>query len=143
MILPDRPSDRRPRSLERKYALDSITLELLSRSRIQNSRLDTEERNGRGTRLGRDGTRKRSDDDRTGLSLPERIDNGALILADVLVVPMPSFGVDGFTDGAEYSKSGEIVTVYVLWTKTAKKTNGGGSAVEVGEFVLGDSLPVA
>lgn len=61
----------------------------------------------------------------------------------MLVVPVPSLGVDRFADAAKDAETREIVWLHVVCTETAKETDGGGGGVELGEFVLFDGLPVA
>jgi len=99
MIPPDGPGNRWPRRLNSEHAVYTVTLELLAGGGVEDRGLNTEERHGGRTRLGGDGTGERSDDDRSSFGLPVRIDDRALILADVLAVPLPGLGVDGFTDG--------------------------------------------
>ena len=143
MILVHSPSNRRPRRLEHKHTLNSITLQLLSSHRVQNSRFDTKERHSGATWLGFDGTRERRDDDTASFGLPEGIDDGAFALADMVVVPVPCLGVDRLTDGTEDAERGEVVALDVVVAETTEETDGGGSGVELGEFVLLDGLPVA
>lgn len=143
MVPPDGPGNRWPSGLDGEHTVYTVTLELLASGGIQDRRLDTEERHSGGTRLGRDRPREGGDDDRPSLGLPVRIDDRALVLADVLAVPLPGLWVDGFTDRAEDAERGEVVPVDVLWAETTEKTNRGRRAVEVGELVLGNSLPVA
>jgi len=143
MILPDGPSNRWPRGLDGEHAVHTVTLELLASGGIKDCRLNTEKWDSGGTRLGRDSTWEWSDDDRPGLSLPVRIDDRALILANMLTVPLPGFWVDGFANRAEDSERGEVVPLDVFGAETTEQANRGRRAVEVGELVLGDSLPVA
>lgn len=56
------------------------------------------------------------DDDRSGLSLPVSVNDGALLLSDVLPVPFPSLRVDGLSDGTDGSQGREIVSLDVLLT---------------------------
>jgi hypothetical protein len=143
MILPDGPGNGWPRGLNSEYAVDTVTLELLASGGIKDCRLNTEERHSSGTRLGRNSTWEGSNDDRPGLRLPVRIDDRTLILADMLTVPLPGFWVDRFADRAEDAERGEVVPFDVLWAETTEQANRSRCAVEVGELVLGDSLPVA
>jgi len=98
MILPNGPGDRGPRVTESQNTLNRIAFEELPGLWVQNAWLNTEERYGCASRLGLDGTREWSDDDGSRLSLPVGIDDRALLLSDVLVVPVPCLWVDGFTD---------------------------------------------
>lgn len=110
--------------------------------RFNNDWFNTKEGHSSGSRLGFNGTREWCHDDGTGLSLPESIDDGALFLADVVVIPVPSLGVDRLTNGTQYSESTEIVAVDVVLSETAEETDGGWSRVEVGKLVLLNGLPV-
>lgn len=80
---------------------------------------------------------------KTHVNSPESIDDGALLLSDVLVVPVPSFGVDRLTDGTQDSQRAEVVTLDVALTEPSEQANGGRSRVELRELVLLDDIPVA
>ena len=110
--------------------------------RVENDRLDTEEGYGCGSWLGFNGTREWCHDDGSGLRLPESVNDSTLLLPNVVVIPVPSFGVDGFTDTTQHSEGAEIVAGDVVFTKTTEETDGGGSSVEVGDLVLLNCLPV-
>ena len=75
----------------------ALPLKLLALS-IKHDRLDAKEGQRRRTGLERGGTRKGRDHVTSSLSLPPGIDNRAVLLANVLVVPLPSLGVDGLTN---------------------------------------------
>jgi len=109
---------------------------------VKNDWLNTKEGHGGGSRLGFDGTRERRHNDGSGLSLPESIDDGTLLLADVIVVPVPSLGVDRLANGTQYSDGAEIVGLDVVFSETAEETDGGWSRVEVGKLVFLSGLPV-
>ena len=143
MIPPDGPGNRWPSGLDGEYAVYTVALELLASGGIEDCGLNTKEWHSGGTRLGRDSTWEGSDDDRPSLGLPVRIDDRALILADMLTVPLPGFWVDRFANRAEDAERGEIMPLDVLWAETTEQANRGRRAVELGELVLGDSLPVA
>ena len=111
--------------------------------RVENDRLDTEEGYGCRSWLGFNGAREWGYNDGSGLRLPESVNDGALLLSNVVVIPVPSFGVDGFTDTTQHSEGAEIVAGDVVFTKTTEETDGGGGGVELGDLVLLDGLPVA
>lgn len=146
MIFPDSPSNTGPRLRNNKHALPNLALLLLhdlpSRS-IQNNRIDPEERHSSTARFRRDSTRERRDHDTARLSLPPRIDNGALAPPHILVVPQPRLAVDRLADGAEDAQGGEVVFLDVLGAEAAEKADRGGRAVELGDLVFVDCLPVA
>jgi hypothetical protein len=73
---------------------------------------------------------------------PEGIDNRTLLPSDVVIVPVPGFWVDGFSDTSENTEGTEVVILDVMSTKATEETDGGGSRVEMSEFVFLDSLPV-
>ena len=70
--------------------------------------LDAEERARGGAGLGGNSAGNGRDHDRTGLGLPPGVDDGAAIVADLLAIPHPRFGVDGLADGAEESKRSSL-----------------------------------
>jgi hypothetical protein len=84
-------------------------------------RLSSTEREGRSLR----------DDDGAGLGLPVGVDDGALLVADVLPVPLPCLGVDGLSNGSNGAEGAEVVSLGVLLAEAAKETNGGGGSVEL------------
>ena len=61
----------------------------------------------------------------------------------MVVVPVPSLGVDRLTDGAQYPDRAKVVGFNVVLAQTTKETDGSWSGVEVGQFVLLDGFPVA
>lgn len=61
----------------------------------------------------------------------------------MLVVPVPSFGVDRLTDGTQDSQRAEVIALDVALTEPSEQANGGRSRVELGELVLLDDFPVA
>ena len=75
--------------------------------------------------------------------MPESVNNGALLLSNMVVIPVLGFRVDGFTDTTQHLEGAEIVAGDVMFTKTTEETDGGGGGVELGDLVLLDSLPVA
>jgi len=74
--------------------------------------------------------------------LPEGVNDGTLLLPDVVVVPVPSLGVDGLTDTTQHSEGAKVVGVSVVLAETTEEADGGGSRVEVGNLVLLNGLPV-
>jgi len=75
--------------------------------------------------------------------LPESINDGTLPLSDVVVVPVPSLGVDWLTDTTQYSEGAEVMGVDMVFTETTEETNCSGSGVKLGNLVLLNGLPVA
>lgn len=143
MVLPDSTSNGRPGVLEHEHALDVVAFELFAGDGVEERSLDTEEGHGGRAGLALNGTRERRDDDGTGLSLEEGIDDGSLLAADVVVQPVPCLGVDGLADGADDTEGAEVCLLHVRLTETTEETDGSGSGVEVGDAVLVDGLPEA
>jgi hypothetical protein len=110
---------------------------------VENDGLNTEEGHSGRSWFGLNGTREWCYHDRPGLGLPPGVNDGTLLLPDVFVVPVPSLGVDGFTNTTQHSDGTEIVGLDVVFTETTKETDGGGSSVEVGNLVFLNGLPVA
>lgn len=109
---------------------------------IKNNWLDTKEGDSGRTWLGFDGTREWRHNDGPGLGLPESVHDGTLLLPDVVVIPVPSLGVDRLTDATQHSESAKVVGVDVVLTETTEETNGGWSSVDVGNLMLLNGLPV-
>ena len=75
--------------------------------------------------------------------MPESINDSTLPLSDVVVVPVPSLGVDRLADTTQYPEGAEVVGVDVVFTETTEETNCGGSGIKLGNLVLLNGLPVA
>ena len=69
------------------------------------------------------------------------VNDGTPLLSGVFVVPVPSFGADGFTDATQHWGA-EVVGFGVVLTETTEETNSSGSGVELGDIMLLDDLPV-
>ena len=59
------------------------------------------------------------------------------------IIPIPRLGVDGFADTTQNTERAEVVVFDVVFAGSAEETDGGGSGVVLGEFVLFDDLPVS
>lgn len=90
--------DRRPGLLDREYTLLLVAFDDLSSCRVEQDRLNTKEGQGGSSRLGLGRSGQRCDDDGASFGLPVCINDGALLLSDMLPVPLPGLGVDGFSD---------------------------------------------
>ena len=73
--------------------------------------------------------------------MPPSVNDGTLLLSGVFVVPVPSFGVDGFTDATKHSGA-EVVGLGVVLAETMEEMNSSGSGIELGDIMLLDDLPV-
>ena len=105
--------------------------------------LDAEEGAGGGAGLGGDRAGDGRDEDGAGLGLPPGVDDGAAVVADLLAVPHPGLGVDGFADGAEQAERVELVVFDVPVAPLDEGADGGGRGVEDGDAVVVDDLPEA
>ena len=106
-------------------------------------RHDAEE--GQARRAGLRGVRagQRGQHDRAGLGLPPGVDDRAALLADVLVVPDPRFGVDRLADGAEQAQAREIGLGRPLVARADEGADRRRRRVQDGHLVLLDDLPEA
>jgi hypothetical protein len=75
--------------------------------------------------------------------LPVGVDDAALLLSHKLVIPKPRARIDRFADGAQNTKRRQVVPFDVMRAQATKKTDSSGRAVEMGELMLCNSLPVA
>jgi hypothetical protein len=101
------------------------------------------------------------DDVTACLCLPESVDNRATFFANDLVVPEPSFGVDGLTNASKNSENGfqvstegnsqqlinslqalKIVLQHWFIAKLHQRSDGRRSRVELRDLILVDDLPV-
>src|SRR5215216_6016401 len=98
-ILVDRAEHARPRPGDDQVPLTGAF------DRVVFLVVDVDEDAGEGpggaARLGRGQAGQRRNHDAAGLRLPPRIHDGAITLADVLLVPLPRPRVDGLADGAQ------------------------------------------
>lgn len=76
------------------------------------------------------------------MDVPERIDNCTLLLADVVVIPSPGFGVDRLSDTTEHPQRAKIVALEMVLTQPAKEPDRGGRSIELGDLVALDNVPV-
>ena len=75
--------------------------------------------------------------------MPESVNDGALLLSDMIVLPVPSLGVDRLADSTQHSEGAEIVVLDVVFTETAEEADSGGGGVELGNLMFLNGLPVA
>lgn len=115
----------------------------LSSGWVKERGLNTQEGYGRRARLALNSAGERGHDDRACLGLEERIDDSGLFASDVVVKPVPRFRIDGFANAGDDTEGAEVCILDVFLSETTEETNSSGCGVEVGEFVLVDSLPVA
>ncbi len=106
-------------------------------------RLDAEEGAGGGAGLGGDCAGDGRDEDGAGFGLPPGVDDGAAVVADLLAIPHPRFGIDGLADGAEQAERVELELFDVLVAPLDEGADGGGRGVEDGDLVVVDDLPEA
>lgn len=107
VVAVDSTSNRRPRLLDSEDTLTLVAFDDGASRWVEQNRLDTEERKGScsGLRLGRSrkwtaatgellknlhGGENARDDNGAGLGLPVRVNDGALLVSDMLPVPFPS-----------------------------------------------------
>jgi hypothetical protein len=143
VVLPDSPGNRWPGIGKSQHTLDTIALQHLTSLGMQDAWLDTKEGDSGATRLGGDGTREGSDDNRACLGLPECVDDGTFLVADMFIVPVPRLRVDRLSDGSENTNGRKVVAFHVLWAETAQETDGSRGRIELGEFVFCNRLPVS
>ena len=105
--------------------------------------IDTEERKCRGSRLAGGRARQRCDHMRTGFCLPPGIDDGTLLMADVLVEPYPCLWVNRLPNGAKKPKGGEIVLLGIMVSPLHEGSDGCRGGIENGDAIVSNELPEA
>lgn len=110
---------------------------------IDDGRVDSKEGKRARTWNGRRRARERRDDVSTRFGLPERVNDRALRVADLLVVPDPRFRIDRFTNGAEDLQAREIVLRGMFIAPLHERANRRWCRVEVRHAVARDHLPEA
>src|SRR5258708_32059456 len=108
---------------------------------VDNHRLNAEERLGCRARLGRDGARKRGDENAAGFGLPPRVDNRTAFVADHAVIPQPRFGIDRLADAAEEPQTLAAGLLHRLLALAHQRPNGRWRRLENVDLVLVHYLP--
>mmetsp|Transcript_10439 Transcript_10439/g.20716 ORF Transcript_10439/g.20716 Transcript_10439/m.20716 type:complete len:246 (-) Transcript_10439:873-1610(-) len=142
----DRPAHSWPWFLDRKDTLDliisTLPLHFFAILRIEQDRLDAEERERGTSWFCRSQSRKRRQHDAACFRLPVRVNDGAFSSSNHVVVPLPRLGVDGFTNTPKHPQGAEVILVGRLRSVLHQGTNGGGSRVEGGDLVPLHHVPV-
>ena len=141
LVAPDAAKHRGPGLADHK--LPTLTVGNFPSLVIDDRRINPEEGERRGSGLAGGGTGKGRDHVGPGLGLPPGIDDGAALVADVLVEPHPGLGVDGLPDGSEQAERGEVVLLKVLVAPLHEGSDGRRGRIEDGDAVVGDELPEA
>ena len=102
MVAPRRAHDAGPRFLDAELA--AFVRFAFGAVVAQHHRLDAEEGLLALPGFERVHAGQGSDQMSAGLGLPPGVHNRAAAPADVLVIPHPRFGIDGFADGAEHAQ---------------------------------------
>jgi hypothetical protein len=123
MITVDGSSERWPRLFADNDTFNIVSFQKLACRWVQNADIVTQEGEGSGSGFGGSGTRDRCDTDRTSLGHPVSINDGTLAPSDIVVVPVPSLGVDRFADTSNHSQAGEVVLLNIGFSKTSQKSD--------------------
>ncbi len=142
VVAVDGAHDGRPGTGDDQCAL-SRALDQGAVGNIYQGRHDTEERSGGGAGLEHGGTGQRRDQVAAGLRLPPGVDDGAALIADGPVVPLPCLGVDGLAHGAEDTQGLAGGPMDGLVAGPHQGADGGGRGIEDGDLVLVHDLPEA
>src|SRR5205807_4586889 len=110
---------------------------------IDDDRLDTKERPRRRAGLERRCARDRGDQDAARLGLPPSVDDRAALVADIVVIPEPGFGVDWLADRAEEAQRFAAGLADVILALAHQGADRGRRGVEDADLVLVDDLPEA
>ena len=78
-----------------------------------------------------------------GFGLPPGVDNGAATLAYDAVIPLPSFGINRFTDRADNPQRAAIMAGDQFVTETMQGPDRSGCSEEEIDLVFGNNLPEA
>ena len=126
----------RPAVFHAKHALGLGGCDFLPRSRVENSRLDSEERQRRRARLRRDRSGNRGQQMAACFSLPPCIDYGRPSLAYILVVPSPGFRINRLADSSEHFDRRQVVRLDECGSLPHKRADCRGRGVELVDLVL-------
>ena len=110
---------------------------------VQNDRLNAKERSGCRAGLQRGCARQRCQQVTTGFGLPPRVNDRRFAFADNVVVPVPCFGVDRFTHGAEGLDRRQVILFDELGALAHQSADRGRRGVELVDLVLFADSPEA
>ena len=107
---------------------------------IHQHRLDAEERTRRGAGLQLDCARQRGDHKAAGFGLPPGVHHRALLVTDLLPVPLPGFRVNRFADRAKNAQRGAVCAFdsFVAFRHQGANSRRGG--IENADLMLIDDL---
>src|SRR5918993_116402 len=142
-VLPQSPEHGGPGLVDGQRPTGGVVLDELLFFFVPETREDTGERLGGGAGLELGDTGQRGDHDRARLRLPPGVDDRAVLLTYVLVVPDPRPRVYRLTDRPENPQGGEVVLVYRVGILLHEGANGRGRRVQAGDPVLLDYAPPA
>ena len=109
--------------------------------RVDDLRLDAEERLRRRARLELRRARQGRDEDAAGLRLPPGIDDRAAAVADDAVIPFPGLRIDRLADRAEEPQRLARGLLHRRLARLHERADGGRRGVEDVDVVLVDDLP--
>lgn len=124
MVTEHGSGQRWPRLLGDEDALDVTTFDELAGGCLEDRDINTEEWERSRPWLGGGCSWERGDVDRTSLGHPVSVDDGCVSTTNVVVVPMPSLGVDRLSDTTNNTQTRKIVILDPILTESAEKTNG-------------------
>ena len=110
--------------------------------RVQDDGVNSVHGKGAASRLHRGYTRNVGADVAAGLGLPIRINYGALLPSNLLVVPTPGLGIDWFSNGAKDAQAGEIVSLGNIVAVAHQRSDGSRGRVKVSDLVALNHIPV-
>src|SRR6516162_121669 len=110
---------------------------------VYDDRLDAEEGSCRRSRFQRCRPRDRSDQNAAGFGLPPGVDDRATLIADMIVVPQPSLGVDRLANRAEYAQRAPAGASDIVFALAHQRADRRGRGIEYPDVVLVDDLPEA
>mmetsp|Transcript_420 Transcript_420/g.910 ORF Transcript_420/g.910 Transcript_420/m.910 type:complete len:275 (+) Transcript_420:399-1223(+) len=146
VILQTRTSHTRPRltnGQDAYHLLSRLGLDDGAINGIQNYRFNTIRRQRARARLHGSDTGNVGDNVAARLGLPVRVDDGALLSTDIIEIPTPGFGVDGFSHRAQNLETAQIVFLRNIIVVTHQQTDGCGRRVELRNLVALNHIPIS
>src|SRR5450830_27616 len=114
---------------------------------VDDGRHDAGQRQGAGAGDHRGGAGQRGDHVAARFRLPEGVDDGAVLVADVFVVPHPGFRVDRLAHRTQQTQAGQVVVLRVHFRVDVggldEGADRGRGRVKNADLVLGDGVPEA
>mmetsp|Transcript_97909 Transcript_97909/g.285675 ORF Transcript_97909/g.285675 Transcript_97909/m.285675 type:complete len:290 (-) Transcript_97909:77-946(-) len=119
-----------------------VALQLFAARGVQHPGVHAKHGEGAGARLHHVAAWHGCHHEAASLSLPERIHDGAPLIANHLIVPAPGLGVYGLAHGAQHTEGGPVILLHPVRAGAHERADRRGRGVELRDLVALDHVPV-